>query len=687
MRALYMCCVLFLAVARFAAAAPVNPYQVTNWDRETCQSEIGNQYWDESLGACLCSAESNSMFDPRADDGQGSCLSEAVWEQFQEVFEERTEPISLPATSGPLGSHTRPYHADADGDGYSDEWDTDDSDPNVNPGVIRVPVPAAPVDPEDAPALPPETETESRDDDSSEEVVTDDPELEKVTDEVDESAADQEHEREQARAEKAAREAEKEAKAERQAEKERQERQAKAEREEREREERERKAREEEARREAEEIEKARAEQAAREAERQAELDRQEREAAAKAEEERRQAAEEDDVVTKRERELELDDDEDYFADDDDDNTFDPEFGMELVDSEDLEAGTNLSEGIDYDHGYHYSSGSDEEADPSLDIDADPDGDEIVGLDDFCPDKPGIPSDDMSLNGCPAHMHPAHDDDADADAEAVDFEDLPEVEEGPTETAAERRARLKAERDAEKERKQQEREAEQERKKREREAEQERRARERKLDDYANRLASIEWDRGHISYRRYQGNEDIDTDNDGLPDDMDLCPEEPEDFDHFVDESGHFLPLDGCPDEQTGYLKLAWDGDGDDKRFFSIHPAFTENWEGLGHDYWFEDDDSYTSDSIALLHELALVIEAYDLKVEIKGRSVSGADQEEKFANRQIVGKWSRLISDELTCQCQETGLTDCGTHIFDSAATGYSGLKHNTIIISFITH
>lgn len=561
------------------------------------------------------------LYDARA----GSCLSKDIWSDYQTQFGP-TDPVMAVASAVVTG-HPQPYYPDDDGDGYSAEHDADDTDPDVNPAM---------------PALKPHEN------------------LRDAT--VSEKEIDEAYNRRQAELDRLERERETEELA-RKAELERREREAG-----------------EEARREAEEIERARAERETREAEREAELEQREQ----AAEEARRAKAEEESVVATRAVELELEDDEDYFEEGDDDVTFDPEAGLELVTSEEVEEKPDLDEGIEYDHGFNYSD-PDAEADAALDIEADLDGDGIKNLDDFCPDEPGIPSDDRSLNGCPAHMHPDEDEDATADAKSVNFEDLPEVDEGPTESPAERRARLKAEREAERDALHAEREAERERKRREREQTQARRERERKLRVQAERLASLEWEKGHISYRQYQGDESVDTDRDGLPDDMDLCPTESEDFDNLMDEAGYPMPLDGCPDEAHGYISLHWDPE--NQRFDDIRPTRVKRWDNLDGSFWFYEDGSYTEEAIELMRELTIVLEAYDLKVEVKGRSLHGENANEKLEHRHTVGRWAKALATELKSQCVEAGNPDCAERIYESSATGYSGIKHNTIILSIMTH
>ncbi len=657
MRALFnMCCVLSLVIAHTAAASNDNPYAVTNWDRSACENRFGNQIWDDRLQACVCN---NRLYEPRAD----ACLSERTWLDYQAEFG-KTDPVEVATGRLIAAEHPQPYHADADGDGYSDEWDEDDTNPDVNPAIpvslvshpseggvgggsdkprtSTAPGPTRENNLRDAsvsqeeldesdPAPTPEEEAEASEDVGEEVSLVD---LRAVADEI-------------------------------------------AETERREREE-ERERVEQEARRETEELAQAKADQEAREAERRAELERREREAATAAEAER--AAEASSILAARADDLELDPDEDYFADEDEDMTFDPSDGLELIGSEEVDEKLAIDEGIEYEYGYRFS-GSDSDADASIDIDSDKDGDGISNLNDFCQDDPGIPSDDPSLNGCPEHMHP----DEDADAEAVNFEDLPEVDEDPPESPAERQARLKTERDERREQQRLEREALKEERRLEREAAKARRERERKLDDQADWLSSLVWEKGCLSYKKYRGDETLDTDRDGLPDDMDLCPEDPEDFDNFIDASGYLMPLDGCPDPENGFIKLHWDPE--NQRFDDIRPGFSERWDMLEGDFWFEDDDSYTEEALELLRELALVLEAYDLKVEVKGRSLHGENPEEKLEYRHLVGRWAKALAAELESQCVEAGYADCPGRIYSSSATGYSGIKHNTIILAIMTH
>ena len=202
MRALYMCCVLFLAVARFAAAAPVNPYQVTNWDRETCQSEIGNQYWDDSYGpsgACLCGLRDHPFFDSRAEDGQGACLSLNTWIEFQKTFD-LVDPVELTVSGSRHAADrgTPPAQApstchDCDGDGYSTDHDCDDWSYRIYPGAPEVAGNGVDedCDGEDPPAVAtPPTEAAPADLVEPEETV--DPEDEAAEPDPEESAADPE---------------------------------------------------------------------------------------------------------------------------------------------------------------------------------------------------------------------------------------------------------------------------------------------------------------------------------------------------------------------------------------------------------------------------------------------------------------------------------------------------------------
>ncbi|MBU0531687.1 hypothetical protein KJ910_04335 [Patescibacteria group bacterium] len=144
-----------------------------------------------------------------------------------------------------------------------------------------------------------------------------------------------------------------------------------------------------------------------------------------------------------------------------------------------------------------------------------------------------------------------------------------------------------------------------------------------------------------------------DSDHDSVPDELDSCPDEPEDLDVRND-------TDGCPDpDNESHFRLEYDPDTRRLSGFELVDDHVD---------WFDEDDQLTPVAREIAYDLAGVMKNFDVGVTLNcylPRPESGSSHE----TSEQAAKHARIFADQLIEQAQAVGVPDPGHRILSDGS------------------